>query len=184
MKSFQSRGEIKSNIVKHIIYTNDIFTDYKDTMLPLFLFFVRSTRFWVISLLMLVKLNLKTYTADHGAKALALLKKLQSQGEQVDSILMDCQMPVMDCQMPVMDGFTATHHIRTANEAYSEIPIIAITANALSSDKNCCLQAGMSDYLSKPFHFEDIQEKLHDWLPSEQFNGNNKSDHFITTLNP
>lgn len=125
----------------------------------------------------LVKLNLKTYTADHGAKALALLKKLQSKGEQVDIIL-------MDCQMPVMDGFTATHHIRTANEAYSEIPIIAITANTLSSDKNCCLQAGMSDYLSKPFRFEDIQEKLHDWLPSEQFNGNNKSDHFITTLNP
>ena len=118
---------------------------------------------------MLVKLKLKTCTADHGAKDLALLKKLQFQGEQVDIIL-------MDCQMPVMDGFTATHYIRTANEAYSEIPIIAITANALSSDRERCLQAGMSDYLSKPFHFDDIQGKLQHWLANEQFNRDNKSD--------
>lgn len=76
MKSFQSRGEIKSNIVKHIIYTNDIFTDYKDTMLPLFLFFVRSTRFWVISLLMLLSTcsvaSLSPIILDHHNKKSAL----------------------------------------------------------------------------------------------------------------
>ena len=106
---------------------------------------------------MLQRLNLETYTADHGAKALALLNQLQGEGNGIDLIL-------MDCQMPIMDGFDATRHIRSSNEPYANIPIIAVTANALSSDKERCLQCGMNDYLSKPFQLDDIRGKLQDWL--------------------
>lgn len=106
---------------------------------------------------MLQKLNFEIYTADHGVKALALLNKLQTEGNGIDLIL-------MDCQMPIMDGFDATRHIRRSDEHYANIPIIAVTANALSSDKERCLQCGMNDYLSKPFQLDDIRTKLQDWL--------------------
>jgi CheY-like chemotaxis protein len=66
--------------------------------------------------------------------------------------------------MPVMDGFEATRNIRNSGESYANIPIIAVTANALSSDRERCLQAGMNDYLSKPFQLDDIRTKLQDWL--------------------
>ncbi len=106
---------------------------------------------------MLQKLNLITYTADHGAKALALLNQLDAEGKEIDLIL-------MDCQMPIMDGFEATRHIRCSDKSYANVPIIAVTANALSSDKERCLQCGMNDYLSKPFLLEDIRGKLQSWL--------------------
>lgn len=108
---------------------------------------------------MLQRLNLITHTADHGAKALKLLNQLHAEGKDVDLIL-------MDCQMPIMDGFDATRHIRCSKEPYANIPIIAVTANALSSDKERCLQCGMNDYLSKPFQLDDIRGKLQDWLSS------------------
>ena len=106
---------------------------------------------------MLQKLNVASYTAEHGGKALSILQQAQADGENIDLIL-------MDCQMPVMDGFDATRSIRSSGEPYANIPIIAVTANALSSDKERCLQCGMNDYLSKPFQLDDIRGKLQDWL--------------------
>jgi signal transduction histidine kinase/CheY-like chemotaxis protein len=108
---------------------------------------------------MLQRLNIDTYTADHGGKALSILQQAQADGEAIDLIL-------MDCQMPVMDGFDATRNIRNSGESYANVPIIAVTANALSSDKERCLQCGMNDYLSKPFQLDDIRGKLQDWLTS------------------
>ncbi|MBN1183146.1 MAG: response regulator [Bacteroidales bacterium] len=77
---------------------------------------------------------------------------------------------LMDIQMPVMDGMIATKKIReietsTTNE-YT--PIIAITANALSGDKENCLAAGMNDYISKPFQIEILIEKMKNLLVSEK----------------
>jgi two-component system, sensor histidine kinase len=74
----------------------------------------------------------------------------------------------MDCLMPEMDGFQATLAIRERERAggLPAIPIIALTANAFASDREKCLAAGMSDYLSKPFTAEDIRGQLEKWLPS------------------
>jgi PAS domain S-box-containing protein len=69
----------------------------------------------------------------------------------------------MDCQMPEMDGYTATRKIRSSNKPYSKIPIIAMTANAMKGDKEKCLAAGMSDYISKPVDPDIIKNKLHQW---------------------
>ena len=68
---------------------------------------------------------------------------------------------LMDCQMPVMDGFEATKKIR---ETDSDIPVIAVTANALSSDRKKCEQGGMNDYLAKPFNRQQLMDILCRWL--------------------
>jgi PAS domain S-box-containing protein len=70
---------------------------------------------------------------------------------------------LMDCQMPVMDGFEATLHIRELG--HSDIPIVAITADAMPADRNRCLQAGMNDYLAKPVDFQRLSAVLGRWLP-------------------
>jgi len=72
---------------------------------------------------------------------------------------------LMDIQMPIMDGITATKKIREVEtNTHSHTPIIAITANALSGDKEICLAAGMNDYISKPFQIDILVQKMRDLL--------------------
>ena len=73
---------------------------------------------------------------------------------------------LMDCQMPVMDGFEATKAIRAgeSGERNKDIPIIAMTANAMKGDREKCLAAGMNDYIAKPLEYEELEALLVDWV--------------------
>jgi len=71
---------------------------------------------------------------------------------------------LMDVQMPEMDGLTATQEIRSRLPAERQPIIIAITANALTGDRERCVAAGMDDYLCKPIRAADLREKLVHWM--------------------
>jgi len=77
----------------------------------------------------------------------------------------DIDIVLMDCQMPIMDGFEATRNIRQLANVKSLVPIIAVTANAMSKDRNRCLESGMNDYMSKPVSLDELKDKLLKWLP-------------------
>lgn len=66
----------------------------------------------------------------------------------------------MDVNMPEMDGYTTTRHIRKMPEPWCNLPIIALTADAMKGDREKCLEAGMNKYISKPFRLEEIDEVL------------------------
>jgi PAS domain S-box-containing protein len=99
----------------------------------------------------LEKLGHTVEIANNGAEAVAALK-----ARSYDLIL-------MDVQMPEMDGFEATAAIRSMPGEKRRIPIIAMTANALPSDCERCLAAGMDDYIAKPVHQRTLVELIEKW---------------------
>ncbi|GAA0374441.1 hypothetical protein GCM10009092_43340 [Bowmanella denitrificans] len=105
---------------------------------------------------MLERLGINTDIAENGQHALEKLKASP-----------DYKLVLMDCQMPVMDGYEATRRIRQgeAGPHYSNIPVIAMTANAMQGDEEACLSAGMDLYLSKPINLARLQESMRSLLP-------------------
>lgn len=97
----------------------------------------------------LSKLGLDVESVDRGAQA---LRKVPT--ESFDLIF-------MDCQMPELDGYQTTRRLR---ESGCRIPIIALTAHAMSGERERCLEAGMDDYLTKPLSLQELRQKLEYWL--------------------
>ncbi len=95
-------------------------------------------------------------TAENGLNAVNKVKE-----ESYDAVL-------MDVQMPVMDGYTATREIRM-DPSYNDLPIIAMTANAMAGDRDKCLDAGMNDHVSKPVDPQEMYNALARWIkPGER----------------
>lgn len=105
-----------------------------------------------LALQVLKRLGYATQIAENGQQALDCLKT-----GKYDLVL-------MDIQMPVMDGYTATRQIRTTLQ--SNIPIIAMTAHALASEREQCLQAGMNDFIPKPFQIDELQRVMRKYTPA------------------
>ncbi|MDP4614268.1 MAG: ATP-binding protein [Limnohabitans sp.] len=99
---------------------------------------------------MLEKWGHRVSLAENGQEA---LDRLSAHTDSFDLVL-------MDMQMPVMGGLEATAKIRQM-PPFRDLPIVAMTANAMLGDREMCLAAGMNDYLSKPILAKDLQEKLH-----------------------
>lgn len=99
----------------------------------------------------LEKMGHRVKALENGLEVLSTL----NQNEVFDVLL-------LDVQMPIMDGVEATRHIRTTPEftKYADIPIVAMTAHAMSGDKERLLEAGMTDYISKPLSPADMTEVL------------------------
>lgn len=95
--------------------------------------------------------------ADNGAIA---VEKVRS-GVHYDAVL-------MDMHMPVMDGLEATRQIR-AMPAFTQLPIIAMTANVMEADRQQCLQAGMNDHIGKPIDPDDLLARLLHWIKRRDF---------------
>ena len=103
--------------------------------------------------------------------ATSLLRRLNFESDVVANGLLAMQAALrggydavlMDANMPVMDGMTATRKIREAGTQF-RIPIIALTASALESDRETCLSSGMDDYLSKPVKIEELKRALDRWV--------------------
>lgn len=97
--------------------------------------------------------------ADVAINGIEAIKVLEQQNTVYDLIL-------MDCQMPEMDGYEATRHIRgnKLDDYDAKTPIIALTANAMTGDKEKCIKAGMNDYLTKPIEPKVLLDRLNHWL--------------------
>ena len=148
-----------------------------------------------VAVRILQKLGYRIDVVENGQEALAAVDRTS-----YDLVL-------MDCHMPVMDGLEATRKIRevesvnrkalgvrgeapetdlseTSNSLvltsdYSRVPIIALTANALSGDREICLEAGMDDFLSKPVKIEDLRTMITKWV--SQPGENNPMDKLLGT---
>ncbi len=126
----------------------------------------------------LLRSNVRVLVAEDNAVnqqvALGILRRMGAHAEVVgsgaESIEALRQAPydivLMDVQMPDMDGLEATQRIRSgeAGERCMHIPIIAMTAHALQSDRDRCLAAGMNDYVSKPVKPQELHQVLEKWL--------------------
>ncbi len=111
-----------------------------------------------VALGQLKKMGLTADTAANGLEAVRALEQT------------DYDLVLMDCNMPEMDGYEATAQIRDLGSKVQnhEVPVIAMTANAMQGDREECLAAGMNDYISKPVKSKILSETLDRWLPADE----------------
>ncbi|MBT4140685.1 MAG: response regulator [Candidatus Latescibacteria bacterium] len=106
-----------------------------------------------VALELLAQAGFETELAENGEIGVEKVKQLH-----FDAVL-------MDMQMPVMDGETATREIRK-DDRFNDLPILAMTANAMEGDREKCIEAGMNDHIAKPIDPDDLFGKLLKWIPA------------------
>lgn len=99
--------------------------------------------------------GLKVIVANNGKEAV----------DKAKQFTFDCVL--MDMQMPVMDGYEATRTLRGMKQ-FKNIPIIAMTANAMAGDREKCLEAGMNDHVAKPVNTKELFDALNKWIPEQE----------------
>ena len=104
-----------------------------------------------VAMRILEKAGHRVDVANNGIEAVAALKNTSY------------DMIFMDIQMPEMDGYEATAQIRKMAPEYRELPVIAMTANAMKGDREKCIAAGMDDYISKPVKPKGLMEMVQRW---------------------
>lgn len=119
--------------------------------------------------LLLVEDNLANQlVATELLKQFGAIVEVANNGVQaLEKIKLGFDAVIMDIQMPEMDGYEATHRIRAMPE-YAEIPVIALTANALADDVRACLHAGMNDHIAKPIDVPEMIRILKRWLGNRE----------------
>ncbi|SDY51077.1 response regulator [Tindallia californiensis] len=113
--------------------------------------------------MILEKRGYQVIEAEEGYEAIEKIQKIP-----VDLVL-------MDIQMPVIDGYETTRRIRDLKGRYSTIPIVALTANATTTDREKSLEVGMNDHLPKPFQPKKLQEMVMKYVRKDQESGKNVS---------
>ncbi|WP_304650412.1 response regulator [Nostocoides sp. HKS02] len=94
--------------------------------------------------------------AENGEEAVS---RVTHQYAELDAVL-------MDCQMPIMDGYDATRAIRAMEGSGSRLPIIALTAAAVTGERERCIAAGMDDFLTKPVDVAALRATMRRWVPA------------------
>jgi PAS domain S-box-containing protein len=116
---------------------------------------------------------------DNATNRLVALAQLRMLGYQADTACNGAEaveavlkggydLVLMDCSMPVMDGYEATRRIRESASRYENIPIIAVTADAMAADRERCLNGGMNDFLAKPVDVAKLADLLVRWAPARR----------------
>jgi CheY-like chemotaxis protein len=101
---------------------------------------------------MLQRLGLQADVASNGVEAVSAVEA------------QEYALVLMDCQMPEMDGYQAAGAIRRLSTIARNVPIVAMTANAMQGDRERCLAAGMDDYMTKPLTLDALQGMLKNWI--------------------
>ena len=114
---------------------------------------------------MVKKMGLISLLAKNGEIAVEMVQK-----QNIDLIL-------MDCQMPVMDGFEATRQIRKLSNSVGALPIIAVTANTSDEDRRNCRECGMDDFLEKPISYQVLSASIEKWLAKKTSTTNPPQTH-------